>query len=300
MALYPVGTVDLGVYGMPETQNLGAEEFWKQQNIPTQVNATVTAPQGVPQPDPYARPTWQNLSEVTDYGQMGGVTPINFQGISVDPYSMGTYASLLGQRATSKEPSEWLKLQLQNQQLEQNQATDTAAQTAASQAAQARAQLSMRGGLSGGSRERLASQAARQTALSRQGILTEGMKQRLGLQTSEEENKQKLLSQAAGLETDIGKMNKQLEYNTKSFNTAQDIQNQRYNQEMAKKIEQQNIANKTAERNAKMGFNMSAWQELMRQQAANRNADATLAASKAPTLFDELNPMNHFPFSGKL
>lgn len=81
--------------------------------------------------------------------------------------------------------SPWLKLQMQQQQLAQQNAVDQAAQSGAGAAATARSSLAMRGGLSGGARERLAAGAQRNANIGRQGILRQGLSDTLGLKTAD-------------------------------------------------------------------------------------------------------------------
>lgn len=79
------------------------------------------------------------------------------------------------------EASPWFKMALERQGLEESKQRGAAEQQMATQAAQARGLLASRGGLRGGSAERLASQSAENLALARQGILGQGAEARADL-----------------------------------------------------------------------------------------------------------------------
>lgn len=74
---------------------------------------------------------------------------------------------------------------LQAQQQGQNQLSGRVAQQQAAAMAQQQQQLAARGGISGGARERLAAQSARDAALGRQGVAAQGLEQRLGMQAQD-------------------------------------------------------------------------------------------------------------------
>jgi len=91
--------------------------------------------------------------------------------------------SLVTSKAIQEEmdASPWFKMALERQGLEESKQRGAAEQQMATQAAQARGLLASRGGLRGGSAERLASQSAENLALARQGILGQGAEARADL-----------------------------------------------------------------------------------------------------------------------
>ena len=102
--------------------------------------------------------------------------------------------------ATGTGPTAWG--QARGQQLATDQARSLQDVTAQGQAAQAqaRSQLSQRGGLSGGARERLAGAGARQDLMGRQGALMAGQQAREGLATEDQARRDRALGQLPGAE----------------------------------------------------------------------------------------------------
>jgi hypothetical protein len=129
---------------------------------------------------------------------------------------------------------------------------------AAGQAAAARSQLAMRGGLSGGAAERLATNANRNYMTSAQNIGAEALDNRNKIAVQDEGNRIKMLSALPGMELD-------------------QIKPQQWAADMRFRGAGQDVSNKINEAQSQNLFNMQQYQEMMRQNAANRNADAMLA-----------------------
>lgn len=84
----------------------------------------------------------------------------------------------------------WRKLQLENEQIRQGVDLDNATQAGLGQRAAAESALAMRGGLSGGARERLAREGARNTNLQQQGVRMQSNLNRLGIESDAFEKNQ--------------------------------------------------------------------------------------------------------------
>lgn len=103
-------------------------------------------------------------------------------------------------RALSNEQSDWEKMMLGKQQVEEGAAMDKSAQEAAANASASLSQLAMKGGYSSGARERIASGSAKDMSLARQGVLRQGMLDRFTIGTKAEDQKLDLLKGLPGME----------------------------------------------------------------------------------------------------
>ena len=103
-------------------------------------------------------------------------------------------------RALSTGQSEWEKMMLGKQGVEEGAAMDKSAQEAAANASNALSQLAMKGGYSSGARERIADNSSRDTSLARQGVLRQGMLDRFTIGTKAEDQKLDLLRNLPGME----------------------------------------------------------------------------------------------------
>lgn len=137
-------------------------------------------------------------------GDLGAGTPVGAKTVTADKYSMGKAGNALVNRATATGESPWLTMSLQKNAQAQQDAVGNAVNAGMGQAAAGRSALAMKGGLTGGSAERLAKSSARDINASRAGIARTGMSEATNLRLGDEETKMGLLGQAAGLETNIG------------------------------------------------------------------------------------------------
>jgi hypothetical protein len=108
--------------------------------------------------------------------------------------------------------SPWINMALEKQAADQNKMYSDAIKQQQSALAQGRTNLAMKGGLSTGAAERMASQGANDLAMTRQSILGQGASDRAGLGM-----------QQAGIETDLNKYNTGLKQQTEQFNVANSI-----------------------------------------------------------------------------
>jgi hypothetical protein len=146
-----------------------------------------------------------------------------------------------------------MKLQLQKQGIEETSARDQAANQALSGASNARSQLAMRGGMSSGARERIAQGSSRDMNAARQAIGRSGQMDRLGLGIADDQTKQGLLAQTAGLDLtkgaqnqEMGKFNIGTALDANKFNSAQGLDAGKFNSAQAYDAGKTNVANQFA------------------------------------------------------
>lgn len=136
-------------------------------------------------------------------------------------YGMAVNSSnQLNQRAFGTEESPWLKLQLQQQQMGQNQASDQMRSANSISTQDAMNQMQMEGGMSPQARERLMKQQNMQNMLGQQNISRQGEMDRLGLRSQEEQNRFQLQQQMPQMQmgldqynTNLGQQNRQAQFN---------------------------------------------------------------------------------------
>ena len=121
--------------------------------------------------------------------------------------TMGDSYSALRDKANAQGDTQWASLQRQGlQDSYGHQMGDLQQQNATGQA-QARSSMAMRGGLGGGSRERLASQGALNTMMGQQGLGRDLASNNLNLSIQDEEMKNSALSTLGGVEQGIQSAN---------------------------------------------------------------------------------------------
>lgn len=114
-------------------------------------------------------------------------TDFDFNKLGAPKFTASTPMDMSGMKALESAAlaapgdSPWLKMATAQQGLEEANLLNTTARSAAGQAAGAQAQLAMRGGLRGGSAERLAQNAADQALLGQADVRNQGALSRAGL-----------------------------------------------------------------------------------------------------------------------
>lgn len=111
--------------------------------------------------------------------------------------------------------SAWQDMQLANQKVQQQAGLDQASKGAAAANAQAQSQLAMRGGLSSGARERIATGGAQNANLNKQNLYRQGEMARMGINTEAEKmnrDAQDFNIKAALGEQNAQRQNEQLKY----------------------------------------------------------------------------------------
>jgi hypothetical protein len=169
--------------------------------------------------------------------------------------------------------SAWAKMASNKQGLEESAARGIAAQQSAGSQAQARSALAMRGGLSGGSRERLASQGMTDQLMAGQKVGAEGRMARANIALQDEQKRMQALSQLPGMEIQA------LDPAFKELSAWQTMaQNEQANQMTADKY---NLENVFQDKRAKEEDEFRKYQEEMKKYAADRTGRAIENSGKS-------------------
>jgi hypothetical protein len=157
---------------------------------------------------------------------------------------------LLRDRATAQGPSQWAQLMGQNQDLLYNNAVNDLTATNAANTQGAWSQLAMRGGVSGGERERIAEGGLRGLTDAKQRALAEDKGARLNIGIQDEQNKLGILQGLPQAEL------------------------------AALEPEKYNINNRLNEQIQRRAFEANKYNQQMTAWAANKQADAQAASGK--------------------
>jgi hypothetical protein len=162
--------------------------------------------------------------------------------------------------------SAWAKMATDKQGLEESAARGMAAQQGAGAQAQARGALAMRGGLSGGARERLAAQGATDQLMAGQKVGAEGRMARANIALQDEQKRMQALGALPGMEIQA------LDPAFKELSAWQTMaQNEQANSLTADKY---NLENVFQDRRAKEEDEFRKYQEEMKKYAADRTGNA--------------------------
>lgn len=164
------------------------------------------------------------------------------------------------QRGLSQGPSEWARAALDKQGLEQSSAMDQSRQQSAGAQAQTLASLMMRGGLSSGSRERLAGRSMRDQALSAQNVFRQGQTDRANIGMQDEQLKTDALKTTAGFDFQNANLG---------------LQNRQYSTD----VQKANLQAALNELQKNREFDMDKYKSKMQEWGAAKTADAQRAAS---------------------
>lgn len=202
------------------------------------------------------------------------------------------------ERAMSQGDSAWMKAQLEKQGLEELSARDMAAQQAMSGGVLARSALAMKGGLGGGSSERIAMQMGRDMNAARQGIGRAGQMDRLNLAIADDQTKQALLAQTSGLDLqhgaqrqdmskfnigtalDADKFNVGTALDASKFNTGLKFDADKYNSGMQFDANKFNTGNALGALQQDNLGQFGIYQEKMKGYAAGKQGDAIANSGK--------------------
>jgi len=181
-------------------------------------------------------------------------------------------------KALSQGPSTWAQMAEGKQRQEELQQRGQTATQAGSNQAQARSNLAMRGGLSGGARERLASSGAKDLMNAQQGIGAQGQQARANIGLQDEQQKQSMLMQLPGME--VQALQPELQKTSAWQQMAQGEQGleaNRRSQEanFSQQANLQNMQNTMGAINAKNQDAMNQYNEGMKSWAAENQARAT-------------------------
>lgn len=215
--------------------------------------------------DSSGRPIMGDYEGITDEG-----------GNLLSPYSLGAADSLYSfasenlapgvrgsidalKARTGEGASPWAKVMLEQQALSQQRQRESAENEGANAAASAWGQLAMRGGLSGGERERIGYSAQGDIANRVADINRAGAAERLGITGQDESTKLRLLESMPGLESSYSEMLGR----TKEADIARDYERQKFN-----------IGNAAMDKAAKNKYKLGAYGSAMNEFGAAKTAEA--------------------------
>jgi hypothetical protein len=181
-----------------------------------------------------------------------------WQNVNADTSAINAYKQTALRGAGTD--SDWAKAALQQQQINQAQNTDQAAQGANNNMIQAFTRLAQTGGLGGGDRARLASQAAQAGFIGRQSVARQGQADQANIRAQDESNRMSQLGTLQGMQ-----------------NQQADIQFK--NQQQALNVNQYNNDNLIKNMAAKNAFDANTYNQQMNKWAAGKTADAQRAAA---------------------
>lgn len=163
-------------------------------------------------------------------------------------------------RGLEKGPSAWANMATEKQRLEETGALDSARAQSAGAQAQTLSNLMMRGGLSGGSRERMAGNTLRDQVMMAQQVGRQGQLDRAGIGLQDQSMKNDFLKTTAGLDFQKAGL---------------DMQNRDYKS----KVDDRNLTNLLTEFGQKRGFDMDMWKKDMEVWGANKQSEAMANSS---------------------
>jgi hypothetical protein len=184
-------------------------------------------------------------------------------------------------RALATGDSPWLKMQVEKQQLGELDSRDRAASQALGSNAVARSQLAMKGGLGGGSAERMAKSGARDLNALQQGIGRQGQLDRMGLNIADDQAKTAMMGQVAGLDLshgaqmqDMEKFNIGTKLDANKFNSMGNLDASKFNTSLDFDATKFNQSNELMALGGLNDFNMAKYGEDMKGYAAGKQANA--------------------------
>jgi hypothetical protein len=158
-------------------------------------------------------------------------------------------------RALGEGPSTWAQLAAQKQALEQQNAMDSARTQSLGAQNQALSGLAMRGGVSGGARNRMAAMGLKSQLMAQQGVGNQGMQARYNIGLQDESNRTDMLKNLATLDQEKAKL---------------DISNRQYKTN----VDQYNLGNLANEIGSKRNYDTNLYNQRMQAYGANKTADA--------------------------
>lgn len=204
---------------------------------------------------------------------MGAPKEVTPGKISVGDLGAGDAQKFLTNFATSSGPSDWLKLQNADLDRRQMTALDDVTRGTAGQNIAAQNQLASSGGMTSGARERLADSAQKSAWLGMQNVRNQGEGQRNQLAIQDEANKLNLLPTAAGLEQDLGKFNKTMDFNSQSKNIGNQMAADQFNVDSNFRTGAFNIGNTMGEIDKQRAAGLDTYKTGMQTRAANIAAE---------------------------
>ncbi len=241
------------------------------------------APDAKPNSPEYLGSTDAN-GQLQDKYKLGTYKVNSFDQVNADP----TGLNKIKEQAYNQGPSAWAQLMNQQQSTNQGTAMDASAKQNSGANAMAMSGLASRGGLSGGSAERLAMNSQKNNAFNQNSILRQGLtdKQNIGLQ--DQTQKASLLKSIPGMDMDVA--------NLKMQNNAFQNNINQYNTSMQEKSDQYNSTAAMTDQQNKNSFNQNTYDQQMKDYAAGKQSDADKYAAdhQSSWLCTEANKTMHF------
>lgn len=209
---------------------------------------------GIKAPDPYAdapkAPEYISAYDPLTMALAPGMKQ-RLDALKMDTRGLDAFRDM----ALRRGPSAWANQMTSKQYLEEADARERAKREARSSRAQAESDLAMRGGLSGGARERLAGGAMRDLLSMSQDTTRQGILNRMQIGVNDQTNKIQQLSQLPGMENIVydNAVKKEGMYDTA--------------------LQGDNAA-ATAEANRKNAYEQNNYQQQMQMYGANKQAKA--------------------------
>lgn len=202
------------------------------------------------------QPTWQTITNAK-----GEIDP-KFLLQKEAPIEMDQRAgSAIRDRALASGDSPWASMQIQQNEQVANTNRENLAQQSATQRAQATNNLAMRGGVSGGARERIAREASKNQMMGNQTLGRDLSNQNLQTRIADDQAKMNALNSTVGFDKD----NANLAGVNRDYSTG---------------INQKNLSSLLTEVDSKRAFDMGLYKERMALLGAERTANAQAGASK--------------------
>ena len=182
-------------------------------------------------------------------------------------------------RAMTKGPSAWAAMQNEKLNLEKENLLGDVSRNAMADQATAESSLAMRGGLSSGSRERVAKAGLNAANMGRQNVFRQDAANRLGLGIADENQKLDLLKTVPGMDmalagynADLNRFNSGMTMDANKFNKGVDLDVQRYNSMGGL----QGLQGENTYNQYKYGQDMMGWAAEKTGQAIGANKDQGL------------------------
>ena len=244
-----------------------------------------------------------NVAAGNDVGMTSNLSDLDSRLSGINLNKEGLEA--IRRQALSNAPSAWALKAGEKQGLEEANARDANVALNATAGNEAMSDLMMQGDWGGGAGERMARDTRRATTAGAQNVMRQGALDRSGIGMTDETNRLDLLKQLPGMEiaalqpelqktsmwgnmadseqgrkVNLDLSNRDYKTGVDKFNTANDYDRQKYNNDSNMRSQEFNIGNSLAEKRAKEAADLAAYQEQMKAWGANRTAVAQENAGK--------------------
>lgn len=184
-------------------------------------------------------------------------------------------------RALSPGQSQWADLMMQKQGIEEGAAMDAASRSGTAATNKAFSDLAVRGGLSKGARERIATKGNNALAMAKADARRQGMLDRFGIGTTDEAQKLDLLKGLPGME--VQALQPEMNKTSMWADLADSETNRKMNLDLSNRnyrtdINKNNLDSLIKDVGGRNTYEQGKYAERMKAWAANKQAQATAAA----------------------